>query len=377
MEQYLVSFPGLGLTFNINRVAFSIGGLHIYWYGLLIATGLLLAVIFGMRHAVEFGIDSDRLLDVICIGTVMSIVCARIYYVAMSPYSYATVWDMFKIRDGGIAIYGALIGAFVFGGLACKWRKIPVFATFDLVAMGFLIGQGLGRWGNFVNQEAFGYNTTLPWGMLSEKTTAYLETSVVTLPAGITIDPTLPVHPTFLYESIWCFAGFAMLYFYYKKRRFNGDVALLYSIWYGVGRFWIEGLRTDSLLLVPSLGLRASQVVAAAAVAAALVLEIICRKRCKAKPLMITPPLTSESLKKIAAFGKAHNGVTGVAITPVPADAGRAAFIKATAQANANIDETLKNLGETMKQNEEQDKASENTAKGPETESTKTDKPAQ
>ena len=162
MENYAVTFPGLGLEFDIHRVAFSIGGLNVYWYGLLIASGLMLAVVFAFRHAVEFGIDTDRLIDVVCIGTVMAIICARVYYVVMSPYAYSSVWEMVNIRDGGIAIYGALIGAFVFGGLAAKWRKIPLLPLFDLVSLGFLIGQGIGRWGNFVNQEAFGTNTTLP-----------------------------------------------------------------------------------------------------------------------------------------------------------------------------------------------------------------------
>ncbi len=333
MESYLVSFPGLGLEFNIHRVAFSIGGLNIYWYGLLIASGLLLAVLYAFRHAVEFGIDADRLIDVVCIGTVMAIVCARIYYVAMSPYAYDNIWEMIAIRDGGIAIYGALIGAFVFGGLACLWRKIPLLATYDLVAMGFLIGQGIGRWGNFVNQEAFGYNTTLPWGMYSVKTQEYLQSAVVTLPAGMAIDPSLPVHPTFLYESIWCLAGFVMLALYFKKRKFNGDVALLYAIWYGLGRFWIEGLRTDSLLLAPSIGLRASQLVAAVTVLIALGLEIYLRKKYRARqPLHVALPLSSDNLKALKAHGgryTAQKGGWSILLAQKEADGPSAAFATA------------------------------------------------
>ena len=124
---------------------------------------------------------------------------------------------MIDIRKGGIAIYGAVIGAFVFGGLAAKWRKVPLLPLFDLVSLGFLIGQGIGRWGNFVNQEAFGTNTTLPWGMYSEGTEAYLKSVQVTLPAGMTVDPTAPVHPTFLYESIWCLLGFLVLAAFLQK----------------------------------------------------------------------------------------------------------------------------------------------------------------
>ena len=245
----LVTFPGLGLSFEINRVAFSIGGIAIYWYGIMIAVGIMLAMVFAFRHCAEFGIDGDTMVDVIVVGVVMAIVCARIYYVAMSPIAYNSLWEMVDLRQGGIAIYGGVIGAIIFGGLACKWRKIPVLPMFDLTAMGFLIGQCLGRWGNFFNQEAFGCNTTLPWGMYSAATEAYLSGSTVTVPNGVTIDPSMPVHPTFLYESIWCLVGFVALRLYMKKRRFNGDIALLYAIWYGLGRFWIEGLRTDSLYL--------------------------------------------------------------------------------------------------------------------------------
>lgn len=186
---YHVQFPGLGLDLTVNRVALAIGGFNIYWYGVIIAAGMLLAMLYAFRNAVDYGIDSDRLVDVVAIGTVMAIVCARIYYVAMAPFAYQSLWEMIDIRKGGIAIYGAVIGAFVFGALAAKWRKVPPLPLFDLVSLGFLIGQGIGRWGNFVNQEAFGTNTTLPWGMYSEGTEAYLKSVQVTLPAGVTVDP--------------------------------------------------------------------------------------------------------------------------------------------------------------------------------------------
>ena len=245
----LVQFPGLGLSFQLNRVAFTIGGVSIYWYGVCIAVGLCLALVFAFRHSLEFGVDPDSMVDVILIGVVLGIISARAYYVAMAPFKYESIWEMIAIRDGGLAIYGGIIGGFLFGGLACKWRGVPVLPMFDLTAMGFLLGQGCGRWGNFFNQEAFGCNTTLPWGMYSEATRAYLMSSTVTVPKGVLIDPNLPVHPTFLYESIWCFVGFFLLFRYIKKRKFNGDITLRYLIWYGAGRFWIEGLRTDSLYL--------------------------------------------------------------------------------------------------------------------------------
>ena len=166
---------------------------------------------------------------------------------------------------------------------------------FDLTAMGFLIGQGCGRWGNFFNQEAFGCNTTLPWGMYSEATRAYLMSSTVTVSKGVVIDPNLPVHPTFLYESIWCFVGFFLLFRYIKKRKFNGDITLRYLVWYGAGRFWIEGLRTDSLMLVPSIGLRASQLVAGVAVVAGIAAEVYFTRKFKGKPLLVPLALNAEN----------------------------------------------------------------------------------
>ena len=295
----LVQFPGLGLEFSIDRVAFTIGGLDVYWYGILIACGLLLALAFAFHYAVDFGIDADRLVDVVLIGTVCGVICARAYYVIFSPVPYETLWDMIDIRQGGLAISGGIIGAAVFGGLACKWRKLPLFATFDLVAMGFLIGQSIGRWGNFVNQEAFGTNTTLPWGMYSESTANYLSSWQATLAQeGVFVDPSLPVHPTFLYESLWCAVGFFALWAYMKKRRFNGEIALMYAAWYGAGRFWIEGLRTDSLM-IPGVGLRVSQVVALVSVVAAVIAIVLLRRKFKDTPLMVTLPMSTATEKKL------------------------------------------------------------------------------
>ena len=325
---YHVQFPGLGLDLTVNRGALAIGGFNIYWYGVIIAAGMLPAMLYAFRNAVDYGIDSERLVDVVAIGTVMAIVCARIYYVAMAPFEYQSVWEMIDIRKGGIAIYGAVIGAFVFGGLAAKWRKVPLLPLFDLVSLSFLIGQGIGRWGNFVNQEAFGTNTTLPWGMYSEGTEAYLKSVQVTLPAGMTVDPTAPVHPTFLYESIWCLLGFLVLAAFYKKRRFNGQIFLSYIIWYGLGRAWIEGLRTDSLL-IGSTGLRASQLVAIGSVIVAAVLMVIGLRSAKGKQLMVT--LAVKDIKKQAEAGDRFAPDT------LPANAPHAEFVKATDAMNDRL----------------------------------------
>ena len=327
---YHVQFPGLGLEMTVNRVALSIGNFNIYWYGVIIAAGMLLAILYAFHYADDFGINSDRLVDVILVGAVMAIVCARIYYVAFAPFEYESLWDMIDIRQGGIAIYGAVIGAFVFGGLMAKFRKVPILPLFDLVGICFLIGQGIGRWGNFVNQEAFGSNTTLPWGMYSEGTQAYLAGVQATLAAqGVTVDPAMPVHPTFLYESIWCLVGFAMLTLYFKKRHFNGEIFLLYIIWYGLGRFWIEGLRTDALMLTANL--RTSQLVALVSVAAAVVLLVYGLQKSKGTTLMV--PLAVADIKKQAQAGERFT------VDSLPARASHKEFAAATAEMNRRLEE--------------------------------------
>ena len=330
-----VEFPGLGLSLTIDRVAFRIGDFPIYWYGICIAAGLLLALCFAFHYAEDFGIDSDRMVDVVVIGTVCAILCARVYYVVFAPFEYESLWAMLDIRDGGIAIYGAVIGAFVFGGLACKWRGVPVLAMFDLTSMGFLIGQCLGRWGNFFNQEAFGVNTTLPWGMYSENTRSYLAAWQDTLAAqGVTVDPSLPVHPTFLYESLWCFAAFWILFAGMKKRRFDGDILLRYIILYGAERFVVEGLRTDSLM-IPGLGLRVSQVLALASALAALGLEIYLRRRLGGRPLMVALARSGGNKPLPAGFDPACE-------TALVASAPHREFVEKTRELNGELEAFLK-----------------------------------
>lgn len=323
-----VQFPALGLEFTLNRVAFSLGGLDVYWYGIILALGLLAGMAFAFHYAVDFGIDSDRLVDVMVIGTVCGVACARIYYVAFAPFKYNSLWEMIDLRDGGIAIYGAVIGAFLFGGLACLWRKIPLLPTFDIVAISFLAGQGIGRWGNFMNQEAFGTNTTLPWGMISESTKNYLTNWQAALAAeGVIVDPSLPVHPTFLYESIWCLLGFVLLWRYVKKRRFDGEIALLYVVWYGAERFVVEGLRTDSLML-PGIGLRVSQVLALVSVAAALIALVVLRRKHQGQPLQVRL-----AVKDLKAYAKASPETWD----SLEANAAHREFVQATAAWNEKI----------------------------------------
>lgn len=359
----IVQFPGLGLEFELDRVAFTIGDMNIYWYGLLIATGLMLALVFAFRYAVDFGIDADRLVDVILIGTVCAVVCARAYYVIFSPVPYDSIWDMINIRNGGLAIYGGVIGAAVFGSLACKWRKLPILNALDLTSMGFLIGQCIGRWGNFVNQEAFGSNTDLPWGMYSEGTRRYLESWQAELATqGVEVNPMMPVHPTFLYESLWCAAGFFMLWAFMKKRHFNGEIALLYAVWYGAGRFWIEGLRTDSLI-VPGIGLRASQIVALASVVIGIVLLVYGRKK-HPDPLYIDLPLNSAALKA----QKAGIAVDGGKLL---ASASHRAFVEA-AKKLENVDWAAQTESEKTENAEEAVPDAENAEEKAPEESSKT-----
>ena len=255
MEQTLtiVSFPGLGLEFDVNRVAFEIGSIPVYWYGILIALGFMLAILYTSKRAKQFGVDADRMLDVIMGGAIGGIIGARAYFVLLRWDYYGQNLDqIINTRSGGMAIYGGIIGGLLVGLLMCKIRKVKALPMVDLAAGGFLIGQAVGRWGNFVNIEAFGGNTSLPWGMASETITSYLTQHEEELEAlGMNIDPNMPVHPTFLYESLWNFVGFLVLHFYSKKRKFKGEMALLYVAWYGLGRAWIEGLRTDSLYLGP------------------------------------------------------------------------------------------------------------------------------
>ena len=262
-----VTFPKLGLEFFINSTAFSIGSFEVKWYGVIIATGLMLAVLYGMKRAAYFGVDPDKLLDAIIVGVVCAVVGARLYYVAFT-------WDYFKddpiriitdFHEGGLAIYGGIIGGLLGGGIVAKIKKINVFACLDLAALGFLIGQGIGRWGNFTNQEAFGTPTDLPWGMVSANT------------------GNIAVHPCFLYESLWCLLGFVLLHFFSKKFvKYKGQIFLMYLVWYGLERTFVEGLRTDSLYLPFSIfgyTPRVSQLLSALLVVAGVLLLIIFRNR--------------------------------------------------------------------------------------------------
>jgi len=275
MSQLLLklSFPGLGLEFDIDRVAFTVAGRPVYWYGIIIAVGFLLAAIYALGRTRRFGLDSDRTLDVILGCLVLGVIGARLYYVLFSWDTYRdSLGDIWKLWKGGLAIYGGIIGGAAGAYVLCRWRKVKLLPLLDLMSGSLLLGQAIGRWGNFVNMEAFGSNTGMPWGMTSPGIQRYLAEHASTLSSlGVVVDPQLPVHPTFLYESLWCLLGCLVLHWYAKRRRFDGELVLIYAGWYGLGRFFIEGLRTDSLLLG---SVRVSQIVAALCVLACVLLLI-------------------------------------------------------------------------------------------------------
>lgn len=265
-----VQFPNLGIEVTINRVAFSVFGFDIYWYGVIFAFTIIRGASVALYLGKKLGINDDDFIDIIMLGTVFGIIGARAYYVAFAPFEYETLWDMINLRDGGIGIYGGLIAGLVSGWFLCKWKKINFFDAADCIFTGFLFGQTFGRWANFMNQEAFGTNTDGLFGMISESTTRYLARVAPSLAQqGITVDPNMPVHPTFLYESVWCAIGFIILYRHFKNRKFRGEMLCMSGAWYGFGRFFIEGLRTDSL--ATNGGLRTSQIIAVVTVAAAMI----------------------------------------------------------------------------------------------------------
>ena len=249
-----ISFPFLGLEMDPGR-GFSIGPLNIHYYGVIIAIGLMLAVLYGCRRSREFGLKQDDVLDGVLWITPFAIICARLYYCIFSWDQYAAdPISILYIWQGGLAIYGGVLGAAAGIILFCKIKKIKIGALLDVVALGFLIGQSIGRWGNFFNREAFGAATDSFFRMgLMNRYTGQFEY----------------YHPTFLYESLWNAAGFVLLHFLSRKRKYDGQIALGYAAWYGLGRALIEGLRVDSLYWGP---FRVSQVLAAASCVAGVAL---------------------------------------------------------------------------------------------------------
>lgn len=270
-----ISFPGLfgDWEFNPSPVAVNIGN-GIYWYGIIICLGLILAVLFCARRAKDYGLTEDNVYDMIIWQIPLCIIGARLYYVIFYLDRFRNAdgsldWgETVAIWDGGLAIYGAVITAYIVLKIFCKKKKLSFGAFADLGVMGLLIGQAVGRWGNFMNREAFGGETTLPWRMrLWTSATEYIE-----------------VHPTFLYESLWNLVGLLLIVFLISRARtFDGENACFYFIWYGLGRTWIEGLRTDSLYLFDwklfGQPIRVSQLLSVVLAAAAFAVLVVNKRR--------------------------------------------------------------------------------------------------
>ena len=263
-----ITFPNLGISVNPSRVAFTVLGKDIYWYGIIIAAGFLLAVIYAMRRAPSFGLNEDNILDMLFVAVPLAIVCARLYYCIF-------YWDLYRdnpiailyVWEGGLAIYGGVIGAVIGVAIFCRVKKLPIGPLLDVGGLGLLIGQMIGRWGNFMNREAHGAVTD-----------GFFKMGIADAAGNVTY-----YQPTFLYESVWNLVGFVALHFYSKRRKFDGEVFLLYLAWYGLGRAWIEGLRTDSLYLFNT-GIRVSQLLAALSCVAAIAVLVYVRVVRKPQP---------------------------------------------------------------------------------------------
>ena len=275
-----VHFPNLGISLDVyeNFLEIPFGGdtITIKFYGLIIAFGFVLAALFGGRKAYVWKMSLDSMVDVLIYGIMGAVVGARLYYVAFQwDYYKNDLLSIFKIWEGGLAIYGGIIGGIIAAYFVCKKTGLPFLKLLDLIGMALPIGQGIGRWGNFTNQEAFGVNTTSIFGMTSDKIVDYINSHQQEFAEnGIQMNPDLPVHPTFLYESVWCLLGFVVLFIVCQKfHKFDGQLILGYGIIYGLERTVVEGLRIDSLYIGDT-NLRVSQLVSLALVLVCTIITI-------------------------------------------------------------------------------------------------------
>ncbi len=242
----------------MDRVAFNLFGIDVMWYGILMATGMLAAVIIALKESKRVGISEDDVINIAIIAIPVGLICARIYYVVFNWDYYAgDIMAMINVRGGGLAIHGGLIGGILAGFLYTKYKKMNFFKTADAVMLGMPLAQAIGRWGNYINGEAHGGPTNLPWGIMVDG---------------------MKVHPTFLYESIWNFCIFVFLLLTRKKKKYEGQIIVSYVVLYSLGRFFIEGLRTDSLMFGP---LRMAQVVSLIGIIGGLIAHFYLNKKNK------------------------------------------------------------------------------------------------
>lgn len=254
LEITKLSFPGLGIgEFSVNNEAFSLFGAPIAWYALIICFGMIFAVTYIIIRAKQIGIDSEQVLDFALFVIPIGVLGARLYYVIMEIDSFHSIGEVLNIRNGGLAIYGGIIAGAITVFCVCKYKKIDFLAFADCVVPGLIMAQAIGRWGNFMNGEAFGGITDsfLRMGIMNTNSMYTFGTYEMVY-----------VHPTFLYESLWNLIGFIGVNIFYKHKKYDGQIFLMIFGWYGLGRMWIEGLRTDSLYLFGS-SIRVSQLLAA------------------------------------------------------------------------------------------------------------------
>ena len=301
-----IRFPKMGWEFEIDPTAFTIGGIAIQWYGIFIALGLALAVLYCFPKMKRFGIDADRAIDAVLGGVIGGIIGARLYYVIFNWSDYKS--DSFKdtflaiinTRNGGLGIYGGIIGALLIGILICKIKKIRILPMLDVTVLGLLIGQGIGRWGNFVNQEAFGTNTDsflgMTGGRIQQVINAEMQVGGSMYENGLEMVWSDPVHPCFLYESIWCLLGFVLLAFWSKRRKYDGQLLLMYMAWYGIERAFVEGLRTDSLMIG---SIRVSQALSIVIFVASVILQIVIGFKVKRDPESFVLYATTEESRML------------------------------------------------------------------------------
>lgn len=265
MDFVEVKFPDIGIDINVNPVAFTLGNIEVYWYGILIALALIISVVLAIKQAKSMNFPEGLVYDTILLIIPCAIVGARAYFVACNWDYYKTDWKrIFDVRGGGLAIYGGVLLVFIGGMVMCYLRKIPFRELADYCVVYLPLGQAIGRWGNFFNQEAFGTTTTLPWGMTSSTIESYLSANCPNLVS------TMPVHPTFLYESICDLIIFFILLKVRKNSKIPFETSCVYFILYGIARFFIEGLRTDSLYIGHT-SIRISQVLSLVLIVAALI----------------------------------------------------------------------------------------------------------
>ncbi len=312
MTNMPISFPGLfgDWEFNPNPIAIDVGN-GIYWYGIILAAAMLCGLLLAMKQAKRFGLEEDHIMDLVLWGVPSCIIGSRIYYVLFYLDLYrddsgALDWGrMIAIWDGGLAIYGTVIAGVIVAFLYARHKKLKLGALTDAAVAGLLLGQAIGRWANFINREAFGGETDLPWRM-----EIWLEGMG---PTG--------VHPTFLYESLWSLLGVLMIVFVVTKgRRFDGENTCFYLIWYGLGRAWIEGLRTDSLYLfdLTLMGqpIRVSQLLSVVLVLAGVIVMFCCIKKAAPEKLLVNQVATAKAAEAAAAELPAEEEVVEEVIVP-------------------------------------------------------------